>query len=190
MDAMALVQHFGRPDLFITMTCNPDWIEIQQELRLGQTPQDRPDLVTRVFRAKLQDLKEQIFKKEIFEIVVAHVFVVEFQKRGLPHIHILLILKEGHNIKSGDQYDRFISAEIPDKYEYPILHKLVLKHMMHGPCENKRPTNTCMQNGQCKYHYPRPYNNKSIQAKDGYPIYKRRMGGRIKIARGMNMINQ
>ena len=117
MDAMALVQHFDRPDLFITMTCNPDWIEIQQELRPGQTPQDRPYLVTRVFRAKLQDLKEQIFKKEIFGIVVAHVFVVEFQKRGLPHVHILLILKEGHNIKSGDQYDRFISVDIPDKYE-------------------------------------------------------------------------
>lgn len=125
MDAMALVQHFGRPDLFITMTCNPDWIEIQQELRPGQTPQDRPDLVTRVFRAKLQDIKDQIFKKEIFGIVVAHVFVVEFQKRGLPHIHLLLILKEGHKIKSGDQYDRFISAEIPDKCQYPILHELV-----------------------------------------------------------------
>ena len=93
MDAMALVQHFGRPDLFITMTCNPDWIEIQQELHPRQTPQDRPDLVTRVFIAKLQDLKDQIFKKEIFGIVVAHVFVVEFQKRGLPHIHLLLILK-------------------------------------------------------------------------------------------------
>ncbi|XP_015160729.1 uncharacterized protein [Solanum tuberosum] len=172
------------------MTCNPDWIEIQQELRPRQTPQDRPDLVTRVFRAKLQDVKDQIFKKEIFGIVVAHVFVVEFQKRGLPHIHLLLILKEGHKIKSGDQYDRFISAEIPDKCEYSILHKLVLRHMMHGPCGNKRPTNTCMQNGQCKYHYPRPYNNRSIQANDGYPIYKRRMDGRIETVRGMNMTNQ
>ena len=80
MNAMALVQHFGRPDLFITMMCNPHWIEIQQELRPGQTPQDRPDLVTRVFRAKLQDLNDQIFKKDIFGIVFAHVFVVEFQK--------------------------------------------------------------------------------------------------------------
>ena len=77
----------------ITMTCNPEWIEIQQELHPGQTPQDRPDLVTRVFRAKLQNLKDEIFKKEIFGIFVAHVFVVEFQKWGLPHIHLLLILK-------------------------------------------------------------------------------------------------
>ena len=80
MDVIDLLQHFGRPDLFITMTCNPDWIEIQQELRPGQIPQDRPDLVTRVFRAKLQDLNDQIFKKDIFGIVFAHVFVVEFQK--------------------------------------------------------------------------------------------------------------
>ncbi|XP_060178219.1 uncharacterized protein LOC132608159 [Lycium barbarum] len=69
MDAMALVQHFGRSDLFITMTCNPDWVEIQRELGAGQTPQDRPDLVTRVFRAKLQDLKDQIFKKEYLQLL-------------------------------------------------------------------------------------------------------------------------
>ena len=55
--------------------------------------------------------------------------------------------------------------------------------MMHGPCGNKRPTNTWISN-------PRPYNNKSIQAKDGYPIYKRRMDGRIEIVRGMHMTNQ
>lgn len=93
MDAMALVQHFGRPNLFITITYNPEWTETQEELGVGQLAQDRPDLVTRVFREKLQDLKDYIFKKEIFGPIVAHVFVVEFQKRGLPHIHLLLIFK-------------------------------------------------------------------------------------------------
>ncbi|KAH0761296.1 hypothetical protein KY290_017369 [Solanum tuberosum] len=43
MNAMALVQKFGRPDLFITMTCNLEWIEIQKALRTSQLPQDRPD---------------------------------------------------------------------------------------------------------------------------------------------------
>ena len=32
MDAMALVQCFGKPDIFLTMTCNPNWLEIKQEL--------------------------------------------------------------------------------------------------------------------------------------------------------------
>ncbi|XP_016566777.2 uncharacterized protein LOC107864884 [Capsicum annuum] len=64
MDAMSLVQRFGKSDLFITMTCNSNWVEIKENLLQGQLSQDRPDLVTRVFRAKLQDLKDQIFKKK------------------------------------------------------------------------------------------------------------------------------
>jgi hypothetical protein len=60
MDAMALVRKFGKPDNFLTMTCNPNWNEIKDELYPGQTPQDRPDLVTRVFRAKLEELKRRL----------------------------------------------------------------------------------------------------------------------------------
>ena len=32
MDAMALVQVFGKPDIFLTITCNPNWFEIKEEL--------------------------------------------------------------------------------------------------------------------------------------------------------------
>ena len=60
MDAMALVWRFGKSDIFLTMTCNPNWDEIKHELYLGQTPQDHPDLVVRVFRAKLQELKDRL----------------------------------------------------------------------------------------------------------------------------------
>ncbi|KAI8533896.1 hypothetical protein RHMOL_Rhmol10G0046100 [Rhododendron molle] len=49
LDAIALVQRFGKPDLFITMTCNPDWKEIKDSLKQGQLAQDRPDLTARVF---------------------------------------------------------------------------------------------------------------------------------------------
>ena len=38
MDAMALVRKYGKPDIFLTMTCNPNWDEIKNELYLGQTP--------------------------------------------------------------------------------------------------------------------------------------------------------
>ncbi|GFS98755.1 helitron_like_N domain-containing protein [Trichonephila clavipes] len=34
-DAMAYVRHYGRPDLFITFTCNPAWDEIQELLLPG-----------------------------------------------------------------------------------------------------------------------------------------------------------
>lgn len=32
MDAMALVREYGKPDIFLTMTCNPNWDEIRSEL--------------------------------------------------------------------------------------------------------------------------------------------------------------
>jgi hypothetical protein len=93
MDAMALVRKYGKPDIFLTMTCNPNWDEINRELYPGQTPQDRPDLVVRVFRAKLEELKDKLLQKDILGKVKAHVYVVEFQKRGLPHAHFLLIME-------------------------------------------------------------------------------------------------
>jgi len=49
-DTMAYVRKYGHPDLFITMTCNPNWPEIQNNLWPGQKC---PELVPRVFRLKL-----------------------------------------------------------------------------------------------------------------------------------------
>src|SRR5205809_834195 len=45
-DGIAIVRAYSKPDLFITMTCNPQWPEITRELLPHQTAQDRPDLVT------------------------------------------------------------------------------------------------------------------------------------------------
>jgi hypothetical protein len=78
LDAMALVQRYGKPDIFLTMTCNPEWDEIRAELLPGQMAQDRPDLTARVFRAKMEDLKKFIFKGNFFGDVAAHVYVIEF----------------------------------------------------------------------------------------------------------------
>ncbi|KAL7137613.1 hypothetical protein ABFS83_10G105100 [Erythranthe nasuta] len=190
LDALALVQRFGKPDFFITMTCNPEWAEIQENLYPGQKAQDRPDLTSRVFRAKLQDLKDQLFKKEILGKVAAHVHVIEFQKRGLPHAHMLIILKSEYKITTPDTYDRFVSAELPDPEKHPALHALVVKHMMHGPCGSKNKSNSCMVDEKCKYHYPRPYCESTIQGKDGYPIYRRRRNGITAQVRRAHLNNQ
>jgi hypothetical protein len=32
-DAMSIVRKNGKPDLFITMTCNPEWPEIKENLK-------------------------------------------------------------------------------------------------------------------------------------------------------------
>nr|XP_009767467.1 PREDICTED: uncharacterized protein LOC104218629 [Nicotiana sylvestris] len=78
MDVIALVQRFGKLDLFITMTCNPSWMKIKEHLWLTDEAQNRPDLITRVFRAKIEDLKTTILKRNIFGKVVAFMYTVEF----------------------------------------------------------------------------------------------------------------
>jgi len=39
-DAMAICRWVGCPDVFVTFTCNPQWLEIKRALPLGQQPQD------------------------------------------------------------------------------------------------------------------------------------------------------
>jgi hypothetical protein len=48
-EAMSCMRVHGKPDLFVTFTANPKWPEIICELDKGQEPNDRPDLITRVF---------------------------------------------------------------------------------------------------------------------------------------------
>jgi hypothetical protein len=78
LDAMTLVQQFGKPDYFFTMTCNPYWEEVSRELFLGQTPQDHPELVARVYRSKLHNLHDHLIKKKHFGEVLAYAHVIEF----------------------------------------------------------------------------------------------------------------
>jgi len=61
-DAMSICRWAGCPDAFITFTCNPQWLEIKRALLLGQQLEDRPDLVTRVFKIKLKELINDIHK--------------------------------------------------------------------------------------------------------------------------------
>ncbi|KAJ9538465.1 LOW QUALITY PROTEIN: hypothetical protein OSB04_031198 [Centaurea solstitialis] len=98
--------------VFLTMMCNPNWPEILQELLPSQTPQDRSNLVARVFRAKLEDLKDQLFRKHILGEVGTYVYVIEFQKRGLPHAHFLMIMKSEYKITNADNYEKIVCAEI------------------------------------------------------------------------------
>ncbi|XP_056688781.1 uncharacterized protein [Spinacia oleracea] len=172
-DAMALVHKFGKPDLFLTMTCNPSWPEIQSELLAGQVPNDRPDLLTRVFHAKLEELKKDVLERGILGTVVAYVYVIEFQKRGLPHVHMLLILDQNDKLTTPDDFDKIVRAVIPDEQVEPKLYKAVLKHMIHGPCGVLNHKSPCMKQGSCKKGFPKEFSNDTKQGNDSYPLYRR-----------------
>ena len=75
---MVIIKKYGKPDLFITFTCNPKWREITENLYPGQIANDRPDLVTQVFKLKLNNLLNDIYKQVVLGKVVIHVQVIEF----------------------------------------------------------------------------------------------------------------
>ncbi|PKY32833.1 hypothetical protein RhiirB3_321082, partial [Rhizophagus irregularis] len=106
-------------------TCNSKWPEITKELLPYQTPTNRPDLTARVFHVKLQELLKDLLANQWFGKVIAHVYVVEFQKRGLPHAHILLILAPKDKIYLVEKYDSIVSAEIPDPEVHPLAYETV-----------------------------------------------------------------
>ena len=64
------------------MTCSADWPEIAESLLPGQLSQDRPDIVSRVFEMKSNQLLEDLMKGGILGEIIAILAVVEWQKRG------------------------------------------------------------------------------------------------------------
>ncbi|GBN93104.1 hypothetical protein AVEN_142925-1 [Araneus ventricosus] len=109
-DAMAMVRKFGKPDLFLTFTCNPSWSEFLNSMEGVQRPEDRPDII-----------------------------------RGLPYAHILLTLDSEGKIRTKDDIDKFVSAELPDPCTDLRLFQIVTK---------------CMDDTE--------------ENVNGYPIYRRR----------------
>ncbi|XP_077282750.1 uncharacterized protein LOC143908816 [Temnothorax americanus] len=170
-DAMTYVRYHGRPDLFITFTCNPKWKDITDALLPGQKTHDRHDIIARVFHLKVKKMMALLNKGSLFGKVCCYMYSVEWQKRGLPHIHILLWLEQ--RIFS-DMIDKVICAEIPNPLKDSLLHNIVKANMIHGPCGGLNHNSPCMKDGSCSKRYPRIFQNDTQTGGDGYPQYRRR----------------
>ncbi|XP_074342273.1 uncharacterized protein LOC141679760 [Apium graveolens] len=110
-DSLAVCKEYGHPNLFITFTCNPKWVEIQGAVNLAssQAASVRPDIVARVFKMKLD------------------VMIDDFTKNNV----LGQVLKE--------DIDTVICAELPDKNVDHFAYKAVSQFMMHGPCREANP---------------------------------------------------
>ncbi|XP_071715126.1 uncharacterized protein [Rutidosis leptorrhynchoides] len=139
---------------------------------------------------KLDRLIEDIRRNKIFGRVKAELYTVEFQKRGLPHIHLCLFLDERDKLPEPEDIDEYISAEIPDKDEDPELYQLVSELMIHGPCGEKNPKQVCTNDDKkCTKNFPKPFANETSVDTDGYPIYRRRDNGRKVTKQGHDLDN-
>jgi hypothetical protein len=165
-------------DLFITVTANPQWIEITRALLRGQTSYDRPDLVARIFELKKKAIIKEIHQDGIFGECAAFVYTIEFQKRGLPHMHLLIFLCHPYKLLNPDDIDSVISAKWPDPETQPVLFDTVQRCMVHGPCGAFNPRAPCMENGKCTKYLPKAFQAYTSMDTDGYPLYQRPEDGR------------
>ncbi|XP_026458755.1 uncharacterized protein LOC113359313 [Papaver somniferum] len=149
------------------------WAATEHSDRGNPSVTDRPDLVARVFELKRKALMKEIKEKKVFGTVVAHVYTIEFQKCGLPHMHALIFLKDSEKNRTTDMVDRFVSAEFPDEKNDPILFDTVSKCMVHGPCGERDPDASCMSKGKCTKGYPKKYTDTTTLDESGHKSCKK-----------------
>ncbi|KAJ8914507.1 hypothetical protein NQ315_002780 [Exocentrus adspersus] len=167
-DAMAVVGRFGMPSIFLTMTTNTRWPEIIDNIPEGHTAADHPSLTSRVFYAKVNQLTNDMEQAHVFGTPVANLHVIEFQKRGLPHCHDLLILKEEDRFTDSLRIDALISAEIPDRDTEPDLYEIVTSFMVHGPCGELNPDSVCMVDEKCSKGFPKDFSETTVLSPSGH----------------------
>ncbi|XP_013614355.1 PREDICTED: uncharacterized protein LOC106320522 [Brassica oleracea var. oleracea] len=190
-DAMAICRWYGNPHLFITVTANPNWVELKYHLDAYgcKSGNSRPDLECRIFKIKLDEMISYFKKGIYFPKPDAVVYTIEFQKRGLPHAHILLWLKVVKKEVSAATIDEYISAELPDKDVDKEGFELVERHMIHGPCGRMRPTSPCMDKEDCTKNYPKPLSDHTRIDKSGFVVYRRRADTNALVVKGNIQLN-
>jgi hypothetical protein len=191
-DAMAICRVYGPADLFLTFTCNPKWREIADALCFepGQQPCDRSDLVIRVFHMKVDEFIVDIRQGVTFGPVLAILYTVEFQKRGLPHIHCLVWLAAGAKEIDVSVVDNFICAEIPDVNTDPLGYALVDEFMIHEPCGESNRNCPCMKNNKCSKKFPKSFQDETTIDDFGFALYMRRDDDRHVVKRGIRLDNR
>ncbi|XP_022014342.1 uncharacterized protein LOC110913832 [Helianthus annuus] len=191
LDAMALCKWFGYPDFFITITCNPKWPEVKRYLKdTTLNPEDRPDILSRLFKFKLDAICKDLKECHMFGKAAAIIYTIEFQKRGLPHAHLCLFMEPEAKIPTVDQVDPFICAEIPNRDDDPELYTLVKDFMIHGPCGNANMSCPCMVDKQCSKGFPKRFQDTTTIDANGFPLYRRRDDGRTVVKNRIELDNR
>lgn len=168
---MAITRAIGNPTLFLTFTANPSWPEITENLKHNQTPDSRPDLIAIIFKLKLDQYLYDLKERNVCGVTIGSQYSIEYQKRGLPHAHLLLFLHPDCVPRCPEQVDELVRAQVPR--DDPVLAAIVKSQLTHGPCGSEFPNAPCMRNGRCSKGYPKRWCETTLMGENSYPEYAR-----------------
>ena len=101
---MALVCKFGKPTFFITFTFDVNCPEVMKELKTGQTPFNHPDIICHIYEIKKKEIIHDLTVKQVLIKHIAHIEVIESQKLGVQHCHILTWIENFESNYDSIQY--------------------------------------------------------------------------------------
>lgn len=107
--------------------------------------------------------------------VKKRIHVIEFQKKSLLHIHILLILNDHDKFQNAVDVGTIIFAHIPNQNKDLILYDIIIKHIIYRQCDIN-PNAVCLHlyTKICTNEFLKPFQEKTEWLPDiGYPIYKK-----------------
>ena len=94
-------------------------------------------------------------------------------------MHLLISLEDGHKLDSIDNVDSYIHTYWLDPNTELQLFEIVKQVMVHGPCGSTNPRAPCNdEKGRCTKGYPRPFQDRTMMDKEGYPVYHHPDDGR------------
>ena len=96
--------------------------------------------------------------------------VVEFQKRGYPHCHLVL---RTNAVVTAEYVDKVVSAELPKYEDDPEMFYLVSKYMLHR-CSPNYCRSQVTSDGKCKKYYQKDFCNETLVVDGERVKYKRR----------------
>nr|KAJ0220248.1 hypothetical protein LSAT_V11C200059400 [Lactuca sativa] len=191
LDAMSLCKSFGYPNFFLTFMYNPKWHEVKRFFKdTSLQPEDRPDILCRLFKIKLDAFIKGIKENHILGVVQEVVYLIEFQKRGFPHSHMYPFMHSDYKLPSVEFIDLIISAEIPYIDEDPELYSLVNEFMIHGQCGVENINYPCIVDKKCSKNFPKQFCNHTLVDQNGFPLYRRRNDGHFLEKSGFRLDNK
>jgi hypothetical protein len=136
---------------------------------------------------KLNILMDDIKKRKFFGPVNVVAYIIEFQKRGLPHAHIIVWLRKGP--WDAAMIDTFISARLPDPTIDPMGFDTISSFTVHGPCGPRVAYFPYMTDGSCSKFYSKQFYEHTSILENGFAQYARPNNGIVVNKIGIDVDN-
>ena len=190
-DLFAMIRQLGVPTWFCSFSAaDARWIDLLHYLAdYHKMPRkskytwnetnfllkSNPVMVARIFDRRFRAfMKELILSKcQALGEVSDYFYRVEFQKRGSPHIHMVVWIKNApkYGENSEEQVvkfiDKYISCEMPEEKKDPILYEIINKVQTHSKLHSK----SCKRRNKiCRFLFPKPISRQTFIVNEQYKI--------------------